>query len=118
MDVGAIGRQLAEMQTPRLSLVKRHTYPDLSYKQVGLFFLHGEVGGHGGVKRRVVIVDICDHNVHGGRGRLRGEKCDRNQSYVFYVHNSYYKTVSPQNNHKYAQLHLAKSAANYSMNNL
>lgn len=53
---------------------KHQTYRDLSYKQVGLFFLDSEISGCGEVKLRVVIVDISDDNVHSGRGCLEEQR--------------------------------------------
>lgn len=60
--------------TYNLFLLKCYTYPDLSYEQVGLFFLHSKISRYCEVKHRVVIVDISDHYVHSSSGCLKEKK--------------------------------------------
>lgn len=49
------------------------TYPDLSNKNIGLFFLDSKISGYGQVKHGVIIVDISDDYVHSSSRCLKEE---------------------------------------------
>ena len=59
------------------------THPDLSHKQAGFFLADRQIGGQGGVEEGVVVVDIRDHDAHGGGGRLQGGQRERKSTWFF-----------------------------------
>ena len=58
----------------------------MSHKQAGFLLPDRQIGGQGGVEEGVVVVDVRNHDAHGGGGRLHGGQRGKEEHMVLHRH--------------------------------